>query len=136
MVQARLEKLDPSARRVLRAASLFGTTFWRGGVEELIGGGDTAAWLAVLVDQGVIELKSEARFADEVEYKFQHTLIQEAAYETLTSDDHIADQRRSHRRPLARRAVAGEAGRGPQGRRRALRALRKAWGGRPTLGSG
>src|SRR5262249_37088186 len=30
MVQARLEKLDPSARRVLRAASIFGTTFWRG----------------------------------------------------------------------------------------------------------
>jgi eukaryotic-like serine/threonine-protein kinase len=90
MVQARLEKLDPAARRVLRAASIFGTTFWRGGVEELIGGGDTAAWLAVLVDQGVIELKNEARFTDEVEYKFQHALIQEAAYETLTSDDHIA----------------------------------------------
>jgi serine/threonine protein kinase len=90
MVQARLEKLDPAARRVLRAASIFGTTFWRGGVEELIGGGDTAAWLAVLVDQGVIELRNEARFADEVEYRFQHTLIREAAYETLTSDDHTA----------------------------------------------
>jgi hypothetical protein len=90
MVQARLEKLDPSARRVLRAASIFGTTFWRGGVEELIGGGDTAAWLAVLVDQGVVELKNEARFADEIEYRFQHTLIREAAYETLTSDDCIA----------------------------------------------
>jgi serine/threonine protein kinase len=90
MVQARLEKLDPSARRVLRAASIFGTTFWRGSVEELIGGGDTAAWLAVLVDQGVVELKNEARFADEVEYRFQHTLIREAAYETLTSDDRIA----------------------------------------------
>jgi predicted ATPase len=90
MVQARLEKLDPAARRVLRAASIFGPTFWRGGVEELIGGGDTAAWLAVLVDQGVIELKNESRFADEVEYRFQHTLIREAAYETLTSDDHTA----------------------------------------------
>jgi eukaryotic-like serine/threonine-protein kinase len=90
MVQARLEKLDPSARRVLRAASIFGTAFWRGGVEELIGAGDTAAWLAVLVDQGVIELKNEARFPDEVEYRFQHPLIREAAYETLTSEDHTA----------------------------------------------
>jgi hypothetical protein len=90
MVQARLEKLDPSARRVLRAASIFGTVFWRGAVEELIGGGDTAAWLAVLVDQGVIELRNETRFGDEVEYRFQHPLIREAAYETLTSDDHIA----------------------------------------------
>ncbi len=90
MVQSRLEKLDPAARRVLRAASIFGTAFWRGGVEELIGGGDTAAWLAVLVDQGVIELKNETRFADEVEYRFQHPLIREAAYETLTSDDRTA----------------------------------------------
>jgi len=90
MVQARLEKLDPAARRVLRAASIFGTVFWRGGVEELIGGGDTAAWLAVLVDQGVIELKNEARFPEEIEYRFQHPLIREAAYETLTSDDHTA----------------------------------------------
>ncbi|HEX8115057.1 MAG TPA: serine/threonine-protein kinase PknK, partial [Kofleriaceae bacterium] len=90
MVQSRLEKLDPAARRVLRAASIFGTVFWRGGVEELIGAGDTAAWLAVLVDQGVIELKNETRFTDEVEYRFQHPLIREAAYETLTNDDHIA----------------------------------------------
>ncbi|HEX3759609.1 MAG TPA: AAA family ATPase, partial [Kofleriaceae bacterium] len=90
MVQARLEKLDPAARRVLRAASIFGDTFWRGGVEELVGVGDTAAWLAVLVDQGVIELRNDARFADEVEYRFQHPLIREAAYEMLTNDDHIA----------------------------------------------
>ena len=93
MVQARLEKLDPAARRVLRAASIFGVygeTFWRGGVEELLGRGDTAAWLAVLVEQGVIELKDEARFPGEVEYRFQHALIREAAYEMLTNDDHIA----------------------------------------------
>jgi hypothetical protein len=123
MVQARLEKLDPAARRVLRAASLFGPTFWRGGVEELIGGGDTAAWLAVLVDQGVIELKNEARFTDEVEYRFQHTLIREAAYETLTSDDQIAghwlvaqwleklgEDPKVVARPLARRGGGGGTG--------------------------
>jgi len=90
MVQARIEKLDPAARRVLRAASIFGETFWRGGVEALIGVGDTAAWLAVLVEQGVIELKEEGRFPAEVEYRFQHVLVQEAAYEMLTKDDRVA----------------------------------------------
>src|SRR5207244_1957039 len=30
MVQARLEGLEPEARRVLRAASVFGQVFWRG----------------------------------------------------------------------------------------------------------
>jgi len=90
MVQARIEKLDPAARRVLRAASIFGETFWRGGVEALIGVGDTAAWLAVLVEQGVIELREEGRFPAEVEYRFQHVLVQEAAYEMLTKDDRVA----------------------------------------------
>src|SRR5262249_31295097 len=39
MVQGRLEALDPRARRVLRAASVFGPTFWQGAVEALLGGG-------------------------------------------------------------------------------------------------
>jgi hypothetical protein len=92
MVQARIEKLDPAARRVLRAASVFGIfhdTFWRGGIEALLGPGDTAAWLAVLVEQGAIELKDERRFPTEAEYHFQHALIREAAYEMLTKDDRI-----------------------------------------------
>ena len=37
MVQARLEKLDPEVRRVLRAASVFGTDFWKGGREGALG---------------------------------------------------------------------------------------------------
>src|SRR5262249_20771146 len=37
MVEARLERLDPEARRVLRAASIFGRTFSRSGVLALLG---------------------------------------------------------------------------------------------------
>jgi len=90
MVQARIEKLDPAARRVLRAASIFGETFWRGGVEALLRGGDTAAWLAELVEQGWIAVKDGGRFPDEVELRFQHALVREAAYEMLTTDDRVA----------------------------------------------
>jgi hypothetical protein len=90
MVQARLEKLDPAARRVLRAASIFGNTFWRGAVEELLRGGDAAAWLAVLTEQGVVERRDDTRFSGEVEYRFQHALIREAAYEMLTKEDRVA----------------------------------------------
>jgi predicted ATPase len=93
MVQARIEKLDPAARRVLRAASLFGETFWRGGVEALLGGGDTAAWLTALVEQGVIELRTDRRFPAEVELGFQRALVREAAYEMLTRADREAGQR-------------------------------------------
>ena len=37
MLQARFLRLDPGARRVLRAASFFGETFWRGGLVALLG---------------------------------------------------------------------------------------------------
>src|SRR5207244_3843209 len=37
VVQARLDALGADAKRALRAASVFGETFWRAGVEALIG---------------------------------------------------------------------------------------------------
>jgi serine/threonine protein kinase len=90
MVQARIEQLDPAARRVLRAASIFGETFWRGSVEALLGGEDTAAWLAELVEQGMIAVKDDGRFPAEVEFRFRHALVWEATYEMLTKDDRVA----------------------------------------------
>jgi tetratricopeptide (TPR) repeat protein len=36
MLQARFLRLEPEARQVLRAASILGETFWRGGVKELL----------------------------------------------------------------------------------------------------
>ncbi|TMQ22348.1 MAG: hypothetical protein E6J90_12625 [Deltaproteobacteria bacterium] len=90
MAQARLEKLDPAARRVLQAASTFGEVFWRDGVEALIGGDDTAAWLAVLLDQGMIAVKDDGG-AGEVAYRFSHPLVREAAHEMLARDDRAAD---------------------------------------------
>jgi eukaryotic-like serine/threonine-protein kinase len=90
MVQARIEKLDPSARRVLRAASIFGEIFWRGGVEALLGGRDTAAWLAELVEQDVIAVKDDRRFPAEVEFRFRQPLVREAAYGMLTEGDMVA----------------------------------------------
>ncbi|WP_437735863.1 protein kinase domain-containing protein [Sorangium sp. So ce1335] len=56
MVQARLEALDPDARRVLRAASVFGQSFRPRGVAALLGGADAevADRLAELVEREVI----------------------------------------------------------------------------------
>ena len=53
VVQSRLERLEADARHVLRAASVFGARFWRGGVVELVGGVGASqssnAWLDELV---------------------------------------------------------------------------------------
>ena len=93
MAQTRLEKLDPEARRVLRAASVFGDTFWRSGVEALAPGRDTAAWLGVLVDHGVIELGDATGRPGDAEYRFAHSVIREAAHEMLTEEDRVAARR-------------------------------------------
>ncbi|WP_438006905.1 protein kinase [Sorangium sp. So ce321] len=91
MVQARLESLDAEARRVLRAASVFGQKFWRGGLMALLGGERRApqvdGWLAVLVDRELIARRGEGKFGGQEEYAFRHALVREAAYATLTDGD-------------------------------------------------
>ncbi len=90
MAQARLERLDPAARRVLRVASIFGETFWRGGVETLLGDADAAAWLAELVERDLIAIDEDRRFAAELQFRFRQPLMREAAYEMLTEGDRVA----------------------------------------------
>src|SRR5262249_41035801 len=83
MAQARLERLDPAARRVLRAASVFGDAFWPGGVSALLGGDGGAdradAWLRALVEREVIVKRTSSRFRGERELAFRHALLREAA---------------------------------------------------------
>jgi len=88
MMQARLEKLDPEARRVMRAASVFGGDFWKGGVKALLGGNpDVDVPLGQLLAQGLVRRAPECRFANEEAYEFPHFLVREAAYAMLTDAD-------------------------------------------------
>jgi serine/threonine protein kinase/tetratricopeptide (TPR) repeat protein len=91
MLESRLERLPAEARRVLRAAAVFGQVFWRGGVRALLGGDEPIADLdASLVDLAKRELviaRSSARFPDERELVFRHALLREAVYATLTDAD-------------------------------------------------
>ncbi len=91
MVQARLERLDPMARRLLRAASVFGAVFWRGGVIALTGGehgaGEIDEWLGELVKRELVQRRDVSRFPTEREYQFRHALVRDAAYEMLTAED-------------------------------------------------
>ncbi|WP_437683320.1 serine/threonine-protein kinase [Sorangium sp. So ce131] len=87
MVQARLEALDLEVRRALRAASVFGETFWQGGVAALLGGAEVARALDVLERRElIVRGRGESR-AGEIEYTFRHALIREAAYGMLTKGD-------------------------------------------------
>ena len=88
MVEMRLGRLDPEARRVLRIASIFGETFWAGGVAALFGDPvELARRLGELAGEELVVRHAAARFAGEQEFAFRHALVREAAYATLTDED-------------------------------------------------
>jgi hypothetical protein len=91
MLQARIGRFDAGPRRAVRAAAVFGQTFWDGGVAALLGlpkaGPEVGSWLSTLVDAEVIERRSSSRLAHEDEYAFRHALVRDAAYALLTDSD-------------------------------------------------
>jgi hypothetical protein len=84
MLQARLGRLGSETRQVLLAASLFGRTFWAGGVRALLGGEHSTETLEQhlreLVEQEWVEPQQASRFPGEDEYRFRHALVRDAAY--------------------------------------------------------
>ena len=95
MMAARLEELEPEARRVLRAASVFGPVFWRSGAGALLGGDprEVREWLGILAEREVVLRRPERRFPGEEEFVFRHALMREAAYALLTDADRTLGHR-------------------------------------------
>jgi tetratricopeptide (TPR) repeat protein len=91
MLQVRISHLDTETRRILRGASLFGTTFWNRGIHALSGEqgsiGELDQRLKLLVNAELIEQSPESRFPNQHEYIFRHKLMRDAAYSLLTEQD-------------------------------------------------
>jgi len=91
MAQGRIEALEVEARRVLRAASVFGKTFWTGAVASLFEREthrtEVAAWLDELSAREILTRHDGSRFRGEEEWSFRHGLLAEAAYGMLTEKD-------------------------------------------------
>jgi tetratricopeptide (TPR) repeat protein len=91
MVQARIEGFDDDARRILRAASLFGQTFWKGGVLALTGDDERTIPLGErieeLLEKEVIVRQGKGKLPGEEEFSFRHAILREAAYSMLTLKD-------------------------------------------------
>ncbi|HWO23799.1 MAG TPA: protein kinase [Kofleriaceae bacterium] len=124
MVETRLARLPLEARRVLRAASVFGEVSWESGVTLLLGGALSAAeigdWLAKLVEQEVLVARPQSRFPGEQELAFRHALLREGAYATLTDEDrrighHLAGQWLEQRGETEPMVLAGHFERGGDG---------------------
>jgi eukaryotic-like serine/threonine-protein kinase len=95
MAQARLERLPPSARKVLRAASIFGEVFAAEDVSALVGqeAGSLDATLFELVEHEAIGPSEHPRAAGSRELVFRHMFLQGAAYASLTEEDRALGHR-------------------------------------------
>jgi hypothetical protein len=93
LMQSRIGRLPASARRVLRAASVFGETAGPGGVRALLGGSMTAqeidGGLALLLEEEILEGRSESRFPGEKAYRFRHALVRDAAYSLSSEEERV-----------------------------------------------
>jgi hypothetical protein len=100
MLQARLARLPARARELLRAASVFGQSFWPAALERVVreehGANRAEEVFELLVSRDWLTLSRTARFAGHTELSFRHALIREAAYALLHEDE----------RRLAHRAAA------------------------------
>lgn len=96
MVHARIGALEPEARQVLRAASVFGYVFWEAGVRSLL---DAAvaprveAWLEALHEREIVSRRPDGRFPQTREFIFRNELVREAVYATLTPADSATGHR-------------------------------------------
>ncbi|AUX23762.1 protein kinase [Sorangium cellulosum] len=101
LMHARIEALPAEARRTLRAASLFGASFWPAGVRQLLGAGTTAEsldrWLRSLLDEELVARRAPSRYPGHDELTFRHALVRDAAYGMLTDGDRAAGHRAAAR---------------------------------------
>ncbi len=108
MVQSRLAEIDPELRRVLRAASVFGQAFWRGGVAALLGGEKRAGGvddaLDDLVEHELVSERTASRFPGERELAFRHALVRDGVYAMVPDSDRAL----AHRLAAAWLEAAGE----------------------------
>ncbi|HEY0476230.1 MAG TPA: hypothetical protein VGD37_01830, partial [Kofleriaceae bacterium] len=133
MVETRLGRLALEARRVLRAASVFGEVCWEHGVIVLLGAAMGPAivgdWLAQLVEQEVLTVRPVSRFPGQRELAFRHSLLREGAYATLTDEDRrlghrLAGEWLEHHGEADPMVLAGHFERGGDGARAASYYLR------------
>ncbi|WP_240807873.1 serine/threonine-protein kinase [Polyangium spumosum] len=98
MIEARLGALDPEARRVLRAASIFGESFFHGGIPALLGDDapdamELSAVLASLLEREILVTRRESRLPGEEALAFRNVLLREGAYAMLTERDRALGHR-------------------------------------------
>ena len=85
VLAARIDLLEPAAKRLLQGAAVVGRDFWPGPAGLLDGAdlGDVDTSLRVLQDRDLIVSRLSSRISGEREFTFKHVLTRDVAYESL-----------------------------------------------------
>jgi class 3 adenylate cyclase/tetratricopeptide (TPR) repeat protein len=86
IIAARLDALPPEDKAMMQDAAVIGKTFWPGAVASLADRGRWAIEEALrrLEQRQLIRRRHESSVAEEAEYAFEHALIRDVAYRTIT----------------------------------------------------
>lgn len=91
MIQARIGRLPTAARRLLRAASVFGEMFWENGVQQLLaathGDVELHTTLEELVQDEILEQAADGRLVNDAQYQFRHALVRDASYGLVSEEE-------------------------------------------------
>ena len=95
VLQARLDALEPAARRALQMASVIGPVFW----DDALGALDPQgpAHLSALRRKALVQLRPTSAFDDTAEEAFQHHLMHQVSYDTVLK----SQKREAHARAAA-----------------------------------
>jgi class 3 adenylate cyclase/tetratricopeptide (TPR) repeat protein len=92
LLAARLDALDPDARRLVTDAAVLGTTFPADALVALSGQGETTvrAALAELVRREVLAVSADPLSPERGSYQFTQNMLRQVAYDTLSRRDRKA----------------------------------------------
>jgi tetratricopeptide (TPR) repeat protein len=91
MAQSRIDRLEPAARCLLRAASVFGERCWDRGVAEILDENvDVPGLLDQLLAEELLLEVPDSRYGAAREYRFRHALLRDAAYAMMTHEERCA----------------------------------------------
>jgi eukaryotic-like serine/threonine-protein kinase len=96
LVEARLSTLAPEDRRLMRAASVFGEDFWSSAVASLLpelGPDEVEVRIRGLVTRDFFREEPKSLYAGERQFCFRQSLLREASYGMLCTEDRRAAHR-------------------------------------------
>jgi len=94
LIAARIDDLEPDAKRVLQRAALVGRVFWRGALDALSPDLDVAAALDRLLEREVIAPEPHSSIPGERAFRFTHGLTRDVAHGMVTKAERAENHRR------------------------------------------